>query len=794
MSQPPRDLVFLSYSRKDPEIYAEVRQRLIDQGLGDCLWDDTEIRLGEQWDPRIQDGMDRTAVAVLILSDGYFGRRQGGGEYILERELPYFIERWQAGELDLLPIYWRPSPHFRPDRREPAKPFEYVRDGAARRFDLHSIQALTRLVCLEDAPARERRDALLDLAADAEERLDARLTGRNRSAAPTQVQGRQALAVELTLDNGGLRRIFKVGGQVVPLEPPAVPRAELDDLRAQADRSLPDLADQARVGRCLYRLLFGARGGEDLFPRLAQGAWDLPPGPTARTIAVAVDLRCDTGADDPWPLRLPWHLAMANGERLAERCGWSFESTPPGLHPRFSPVLSPEPPILLWVDERLPGAVRHGTELTQLLERTRGFAVDLLHCADLGQLAAAARRTPEPEILYVYARADLDLAALAGALAGALGDATPLILLNLVGESLAALPTGLVRGRKVVCALHAAIESERARTAGTQWLQSFLGDSAGIGPQRIAIDSFGPRVRLWSGCAGLETRISAARGRLFRRPLIKLLLDRIGARREASDEVAAALAQGRGVLAMVAAGTAADHPELLPKQVWHHYQHYREAGSRDAIRRMELATGPFQDPAELLVRFAQALGRGSDDWQDGLDDQAGELAPGEHLILSLEWRLPRAPTGQEPGPWREAWLDAWLTLGTLKLADYLRTGVLLVHCLIVETADPAEAEAWTEEAQALWRARRPGLSKTTGGRFAYLRLKPLSMVPVDDVEYFLEHHYRLPEHHPDLDPFAVADWVCAQTGGVFAATVDAVERLHDTGFQGAYDALRPAGA
>ena len=122
-----RDLIFLSYSRQDPAIYAEVRQRLLDQGLGDRLWDDTEIRLGERWDPKLQEGMDWAAVAVLILSDGYFRRRQGGGEYILEIELPYFLERWQAGELDLLPIYWRPSPHFAPDRRDPIKPFPWAR-------------------------------------------------------------------------------------------------------------------------------------------------------------------------------------------------------------------------------------------------------------------------------------------------------------------------------------------------------------------------------------------------------------------------------------------------------------------------------------------------------------------------------------------------------------------------------------------------------------------------------------------------------------------------------------------
>lgn len=789
MADRTRDLVFLSYSRKDPEIYAEVRQRLIDQGLGDSLWDDTEIRLGEQWDPKIQDGMDRAAVAVLILSDSYFGRRKGGGEYILEKELPYLIGRWQAGELDLLPIYWRPSPHFAPDRRNPTKPFVYRWDGTERRFDMHSIQALARNGCLADAAEPTRRDALLALAAEAERRLGVRVAAGSPPPSPTQVQGRQPLTVELCVDDNGVRRVFKASGQTVPLEPPSIPRAELDALRAEADRSLPDAAGQARIGRGLYRLLLGGASGKDLFPALAARVWGLPPGSTARTLALAVEICCGPAPCDPWSLRLPWHLTAVDGERLAECCAWSFESTPQGLRPRFAPVLSAEPPLLLLVDERIPngapGAAHHGTELTQLLERSHGFAVELLRCTDPAQLAAAVGRTPEPEILYAYARADLDLEALAGAL----GQSVPLIVLNLIGEPVPDPPLALVRDRKVVVCTHASSESDRARAAGTRWLQTFVTDSTGIGHQRIAVGAFGPGVRLWSGCAGLETRIAAAHGRLFRRPLIKLLLDRIAARREVSDEVAAALSQGRGVLGLVAAGTAADHPDLLPKQVWHHYQSYREAGSRDAIRRLELATGPIADAEELLVRFAQAIGRGSDDWEDGLDRAAGELAPGEHLIFSLEWRVAPCPKDQDPTRWRESWLVAWLDLGTRTLAAYARTGVLLVHSLIVETADPVAAEAWTEGAQALWRARRPGLS-AIGRRFAHLRLKPLSMVPVEDVEYFLEHHYRLAEHHPDLDAFAVADWVCGQTGGVFAATVDLVERLHDTGFQAAYDAFR----
>lgn len=505
--------------------------------------------------------MDCTAVAVLILSDRYFGRRKGGGEYILERELPYLIERYLAGELDLLPIYWRPSVHFRPDRHDPVKPFEYGWAGARRQFDMHSIQALTRHACLEDTPKAERRDALLDLAAEAERRLDARVGASRRSEAPAEVQGRQPLTVELAVDDAGLRRVVKIDGEVVPLPSPTIPRAELETLRAEADRSLPGTDEQARIGRQLYRLLLGGPDGADQFPRLAELALGLPPGAAVHTRALAIDLRCaPLPCDDPWPLRLPWHLARSDGEPLAECCGWSFESTPPGLRPRGARTLSPEPPLLLLVDDGLPGAARHCTELTQLVDRHQGFGAEAIRLGDPGQLAAAVRRQPEPEILYVYARADLDLAVVAEAL----GDAVPLLVLNLIGEPVPTPPAALIRDRKVVCALHAAQESSAAQTAGAKWLQGFLGDTAGIGHQRIALRAFGTRLRLWSGCAGLEAPISGVHGRLFRRPLIKLLLDRIAARREVSDEVAAALAQGRGVLGLVAAGAGADHPRGPP--------------------------------------------------------------------------------------------------------------------------------------------------------------------------------------------------------------------------------------
>ncbi len=150
--------------------------------------------------------------------------------------------------------------------------------------------------------------------------------------------------------------------------------------------------------------------------------------------------------------------------------------------------------------------------------------------------------------------------------------------------------------------------------------------------------------------------------------------------------------------------------------------------------------------------------------------------------------MPPAPPETEPALWRAQWLDAWRSFGTDTLADYSRPGLLIVHMLLAEVPEADQAESWCKEAMGQYRdwRRAPGAG---GRRFVFHPLKPLSDVPVDDVERFLDVHYRLQKYYSELDPYRVAEWVHDQTGGVFSDTVDLVERLHDTGFRAARDAL-----
>ena len=243
-------------------------------------------------------------------------------------------------------------------------------------------------------------------------------------------------------------------------------------------------------------------------------------------------------------------------------------------------------------------------------------------------------------------------------------------------------------------------------------MQTFLGEAVHRPYQQTALEAYGLRTRLWSGCSSLQTPLSRTQGTQFRRQLIKLLLDRVSARREISDEVATALNEDRGVLGLVVAGTPVDYPDLLPQQAWHHYVHVRKAASGDAVRRLQFTETVDPDADELLYQLATHLGSGTESWEDALDRFLGEVQSDERLILSLEWRVPECPKEREALPWREQCLDAWLRFATETLAGYHKQGLLIVNILLVEVVESSEAEAWCNEARALYRDRRRTLSET----------------------------------------------------------------------------------
>jgi len=68
------------------------------------LWDDTKIAVGMQWKGAIQDALETSRAAVLLISGNFLA-----SDFIAEHELPRLLERAQAGGTTIIPINLSPS-------------------------------------------------------------------------------------------------------------------------------------------------------------------------------------------------------------------------------------------------------------------------------------------------------------------------------------------------------------------------------------------------------------------------------------------------------------------------------------------------------------------------------------------------------------------------------------------------------------------------------------------------------------------------------------------------------------
>ena len=96
-----RDLVFFSY-RHDVDgkrWLSAIQSTLKPYVLGQrpIAWSDRDIRTGEQWDARIQEAIDRSRVAVLLINQRFFS-----SAYIRQHELPRLVADAREGKLKLV--------------------------------------------------------------------------------------------------------------------------------------------------------------------------------------------------------------------------------------------------------------------------------------------------------------------------------------------------------------------------------------------------------------------------------------------------------------------------------------------------------------------------------------------------------------------------------------------------------------------------------------------------------------------------------------------------------------------
>jgi len=139
-----RDLIFISYSRKDAKWLAAFQTMFkpLAKKLPIEVWDDTKIKTGQQWKPEIERALARAYVAVLLVSDDFLA-----SDFIEEQELPPLLQAAEQGGLTVVCLHVTYSAYEETEIgkyqavNDPSKPLAFLKPVERKK--------ILKKVCLE---------------------------------------------------------------------------------------------------------------------------------------------------------------------------------------------------------------------------------------------------------------------------------------------------------------------------------------------------------------------------------------------------------------------------------------------------------------------------------------------------------------------------------------------------------------------------------------------------------------------------------------------------------------------
>ncbi|ETW93739.1 MAG: hypothetical protein ETSY1_37875 [Candidatus Entotheonella factor] len=327
-----RDQVFISYSQQDQEFFEAFCKYLTPEVLSSSLqlWSDQQIQPSQNWHEEIQQALERTAVAVLLVSQDFLI-----SNYICQYELPYLVKAREQNDIQLTCLYLR-------DSTVVLSNFDLVLDSGSRvAVNLTQYQGLNRPeIPVSAQPPADQDKMYAQAARDLHQMLNPPLVSR-----PLHGE-RYELTVQLERQGPSLLRIYVHRYSRL--------YERRDSWRWPRRPSSDDL----------FEIMFGAgETYERVFRLLFQ---DDPPRPIRHPVRVRIH------TDDPELAALPWAQAVWNGYTLCEQ-GWTFELIREAnltATPNYPEITLRTPcPVLMITSPEAPNCDVHHRALEERLHR-----------------------------------------------------------------------------------------------------------------------------------------------------------------------------------------------------------------------------------------------------------------------------------------------------------------------------------------------------------------------------------------------------------------------------------------